>query len=149
MSDEEYRKIFQKKLKYYMTLNNKTQADLINDLGFSSSTISNWCTGLKLPRMGKIQLLADYFGINKSDLIEDKTITNDVVTIKSRTLEKQLLSSFNKLNDDNKKKAITYTENLLKIEEMENEHLLVKAAHNDFANDEEEQKLMREDLDEL
>lgn len=149
MSDEEYRKIFQKKLKYYMTLNNKTQADLINDLGFSSSTISNWCTGLKLPRMGKIQLLADYFGINKSDLIEDKTITNDVVTIKSRTLEKQLLSSFNKLNDDNKKKAITYTENLLKIEEMENEHLLVKAAHNDFAEDEKEQKLMQEDIDEL
>ena len=149
MSDEEYRKIFQKKLKYYMTLNNKTQADLINDLGFSSSTISNWCTGLKLPRMGKIQLLADYFGINKSDLIEDKTVTNDVVTIKSRALEKQLLSSFNKLNDDNKKKAITYTENLLKIEEMENEHLQVMAAHNDFAEDEEEQKLMQEDIDEL
>lgn len=63
--------------------------------------------------------------------------------------QKQLLSSFNKLNDDNKKKAITYTENLLKIEEMENEHLIVKAAHNDFAEDEKEQKLMQEDIDEL
>lgn len=72
MSDEQYREVFAKKFKYYMDLNNKTQADLINDLGISSSTISNWYTGQKLPRMGKIQMLADYFGINKSDLIEEK-----------------------------------------------------------------------------
>ena len=72
MSEEDYRKIFVKKLNYYMELNNKNQMDLMKDLGFSSSTVSNWCTGQKLPRMGKIQLLADYFGVNKSDLIEDK-----------------------------------------------------------------------------
>lgn len=74
MSDDLYKEIFSKKLKYYMELNNKTQADLINDLGVSSSTISNWCTGLKLPRMGKIQMLADYFHINKSDLIEEMPV---------------------------------------------------------------------------
>ncbi len=72
MSENDYRKIFVKKLNYYMSLNNKTQADLIKDLGYSSSTISNWCTGLKLPRMDKIETLANYFRINKSDLLEDK-----------------------------------------------------------------------------
>ena len=72
MSEEDYRKIFVKRLSYYMNLNNKNQMDLMKDLGLSSSTVSNWCTGQKLPRMGKIQMLADYFGINKSDLIEDK-----------------------------------------------------------------------------
>lgn len=72
MSEEDYRKIFVKKLNYYMELNNKNQMDLMKDLGLSSSTVSNWCTGQKLPRMGKIQMLADYFGINKSDLIEEK-----------------------------------------------------------------------------
>ena len=46
--------------------------DLMNDLHLSSSTVSNWCTGLKLPRMDKVQKLADYFRINKSDLIEEK-----------------------------------------------------------------------------
>ena len=55
-----------------MALNKKIQADLINDLGLSSSTISNWCTGLKLPRMDKIQMLANYFNIQISDLLEDK-----------------------------------------------------------------------------
>lgn len=72
MAEDEYKKIFSKNLKYYMNLFEKTQMDLIKDLGLSSSTVSNWCTGLKLPRMDKVQMLADYFGILKSDLIEDK-----------------------------------------------------------------------------
>lgn len=55
-----------------MELNNKNQMDLMNDLNLGSSTVSSWCTGQKLPRIGKIQLLADYFGVNKSDLLEDK-----------------------------------------------------------------------------
>lgn len=72
MSDEEYRKIFVRKLAYYMAKNEKNQSDLIRDLGLSSATVSSWCTGKKLPRMDKIQALADYFGIEKSDLLEEK-----------------------------------------------------------------------------
>lgn len=80
MSENEYKKIFSKNLRYYMNKNNKKQSDLINDLGFSSSTISNWCTGEKLPRMDKVQILADYFHINKSDLLEDKPTSNEEET---------------------------------------------------------------------
>lgn len=76
MAEEEYKKIFAKNLKRYMELHEKNQMDLMKDLHLSSSTVSNWCTGLKLPRMDKVQLLADYFGINKSDLIEDKPETD-------------------------------------------------------------------------
>lgn len=71
MAEDEYKKIFAKNLKYYMALNGKNQIDLMNDLKISSSTLSNWCTGLKLPRMDKVQMLADYFAINKSDLLEE------------------------------------------------------------------------------
>lgn len=80
MLDVDYKRIFTKQLKYYMDLNNKTQTDLMNDLGLSSSTVSSWCTGLKLPRMGKIQMLADYFGIEKSDLIEDRKLRSSMPT---------------------------------------------------------------------
>lgn len=73
MSENEYKLIFSKNLKHYLQINNKTQNDLVNDLGLSSSTVSNWCTGLKLPRMNKIEMLANYFNISKSDLLEDKT----------------------------------------------------------------------------
>lgn len=73
MAEDEYKRIFSKNLRKYMTINKKNQMDLMRDLGLSSSTVSNWCTGAKLPRMDKVQILADYFHILKSDLIEDKS----------------------------------------------------------------------------
>lgn len=76
MSQDEYKKIFAKKLKHYMALKGKTQKDLIEDLGFKSPTVSDWCNGKKLPRMDKLEILADYFGVNKSDLYEEKLPSN-------------------------------------------------------------------------
>ena len=55
-----------------MELCNKKQADIINDLGINKSAVSTWINGTRMPRMDKVQALADYFGINKSDLLEDK-----------------------------------------------------------------------------
>ena len=72
MSEEIYKKIFSKNLNYYMEKNQKTQSDIINDLGFNKSAVSTWCNGTRLPRMDKVDILAKYFDINRSDLIEDK-----------------------------------------------------------------------------
>ena len=74
--DDNYRKIFSNNLNYYMKINNKIQDDLVKDLGLMTSTISSWCNGQKLPRMDKIALLADYFGIHFSKLIEERTDNN-------------------------------------------------------------------------
>lgn len=72
MSSDEYKRIFSKNLNYYMSLNKKNQNDLIRDLGINKSSISTWCNGTRLPRMDKVQMLADYFGIDRSDLLEDR-----------------------------------------------------------------------------
>lgn len=77
MSEETYKKIFSKNLNRYMALNGKTQTDLINDLGFNKSAVSTWCNGTRLPRMDKVDTLARYFKINRSDLIEEKSLSND------------------------------------------------------------------------
>lgn len=69
--EEKYRKIFARNLLYYMEKFNKTQADIIVDLDINKSAISTWCNGTRMPRMDKVQKLADYFGINKSDLLEE------------------------------------------------------------------------------
>lgn len=71
MSDQDHKRIFSKNLKKYMDLYGKNQIDLMHDLGISSSTVSSWCTGTKMPRMGKIQMLADYFHIKNTDLMAD------------------------------------------------------------------------------
>lgn len=41
-------------------------------LGVSDKAVSTWENDLKFPRMGTIQKMAEYFHINKSDIIEDK-----------------------------------------------------------------------------
>lgn len=64
--------VFAKNLKYYMSINNKTRNDICEALGFSYYTFSDWINGKKYPRMDKVEKLANYFNILKSDLIEDK-----------------------------------------------------------------------------
>ena len=66
------REIFSKNLRHYLSINNKTQSDLSRDLKITTSTISDWVNAKKYPRMDKVQLLADYLGIKKSDLVENK-----------------------------------------------------------------------------
>lgn len=76
MGDDLQKKIFARNLTYFLNLNNKKQIDLSNELNIGLSTINSWCTGSKMPRMDKVQLLADYFGIGKTDLLDDKSQEN-------------------------------------------------------------------------
>ena len=48
-----------------------SQKELGQIAGVSDKAVSTWEQGLKEPRMGAIQKLADYFSIRKSDIIED------------------------------------------------------------------------------
>lgn len=65
--------IFAHNLKYFMEKQKKSRRDISNDLGISYYTVSDWVNGKKYPRMDKVEMLAKYFGVLKSDLIEDKT----------------------------------------------------------------------------
>jgi len=60
-----------KNLKYYLRLSGKSRREVCNDLGLVYSTFCDWVNGSKYPRIDKIEILANYFGILKSDLIED------------------------------------------------------------------------------
>jgi len=71
MSDS-IKRIFAKNLTRYIAQSGKTQKELADMLGVAQSTFNNWCTGVRYPRMDKVEQLARYFGIQKSDLIEEK-----------------------------------------------------------------------------
>ena len=64
--------IMAENLKYYMALYNKDRNQVCKDLNIKYSTFSEWINANKYPRIDKIELLADYFGIRKSDLIEKR-----------------------------------------------------------------------------
>lgn len=74
MSDNKQKEIFQKNLLKFLSSSDKTQKEVADAIGISPQTFNTWCQGIALPRMGKVQLLADYFHINKSDLIEERNV---------------------------------------------------------------------------
>lgn len=59
-------------LQYYMDKNGIDRNKLCADLGLKYTTVCGWLTAEKYPRIDKIEILANYFGINKSDLVEVK-----------------------------------------------------------------------------
>lgn len=67
------REVFSKNLNYFMSIKGVSQKELAEIVGVSKSTMNEWCTGKKYPRIDKIETLANYFGILKSDLIENKS----------------------------------------------------------------------------
>lgn len=66
------KEIFAENLRHYMKKKNLTQRELADIVGVSQPTVNEWLMGKKYPRINKIDRMADYFGILKSDLIEDK-----------------------------------------------------------------------------
>lgn len=71
-NDNLQKRIFAKNLNFYISKSNKQQNEVAKDLGFPPTTFNTWCVGKVMPKMGKVQALADYFGVLKSDLLEDK-----------------------------------------------------------------------------
>lgn len=68
------KEVFAKNLRYYMESRGKSQKELAEIVGVSAPTVNEWLKAKKYPRIDKIEILANYFGILKSDLIEDKSI---------------------------------------------------------------------------
>lgn len=77
MANDKYKKIFSKNLNYYMDLRHKIQDDFIRDLDINKSTISSWCNGTRIPKMDKVQEIADYLHINISDLLSENSINSN------------------------------------------------------------------------
>lgn len=65
------KEIMAKNLKKQMERKGVSSVEVCRTLGFKTSTFSNWMTAKIYPRIDKIEKLADYFGISKSDLVED------------------------------------------------------------------------------
>lgn len=72
MSDLGNKEIFAKNLNYYMNINKKNRSDVCRDLDIPYSTFTDWCNANIYPRIDKIEMLANYFDIKKSDLVENK-----------------------------------------------------------------------------
>lgn len=147
-----------------LSVKNIRPTELAEKTGLSKSTISHYMSGYTKPKSDKLFILAKALNVSEQWLMgldvsmtrfdaellnrENADIKTDSRKWNIQYFEKKMLVSFSKLTDENKKKSISYAENLLQNQMLE-EELTLKAAHNDNAEDAEEQRLMAEDLKDM
>lgn len=73
------KEVFSRNLLRLIKMSGKTQVEVAKYVKVSQGTISDWSSGRSYPRMDKVQLLAEYFGVNKSDLVEDVYVAKETV----------------------------------------------------------------------
>lgn len=111
--------IFAKNLNRLLILHDIRQSDLVEYFGVSKSTVSAWCAGAKIPRMDKIEALSKYFGVKKSDLLEDKQkeLASYAQRDKLSDEQKMLTEKLSKLTPENLALALEQIDSILRHQE--------------------------------
>lgn len=100
--DIQNKHILSRNLKRYITMSGKDRKEVARALNVPYSTLTDWINGNKYPRIDNIEKMAIYFGVSKSNLIEDfeqKKKDNDAMTdiIVRLRMDKDLLEVVNKI----------------------------------------------------
>ena len=66
------RKIFAQNLRRYMARYGEQQSDIAALLGVSRASVSDYCNGNQIPRMDKVQTLANHYNVSVSALLEER-----------------------------------------------------------------------------
>lgn len=123
LSEQDFNKIFAANLNHYLTINDKTQADLAKYIGVSTASVSNWCKGIKLPRMDKVDKMCSFFNIQRNDLMLDnsgsvESLSPATASIVNLTPDQQeLLADYELLNKEGQQEARKQVHNLTRLEE--------------------------------
>lgn len=72
MSSLGNKEVMAKNIRYYMEKRGLNAKDFSIELDFKYSTVLDWLNAKTYPRIDKIEMMANYFNIEKSDLVEDK-----------------------------------------------------------------------------
>jgi hypothetical protein len=121
MSDLGNKEVMALNIKYFMNINNVNQTEVCSALNLKMPTFSDWVNAKTYPRIDKIELMANYFGIEKSDLVENRDVYKKISYASNNPVpqitknELNLLKKYNKLNSVGKEKAIERIDELLSL----------------------------------
>lgn len=111
MNEIELKEVFSKNLKYLLDLKNVTKKELSDYLGVSESTVGKWALKKSLPRMGLIEKIANFFEVQKSDLLENKALANSTKKIQEQQQIKTIAAHFDgEMTKDEMNDIIKYIE---------------------------------------
>lgn len=97
----ENKEIMASNLKRLMDEHHKTADEICKFLGVPASTFSYWVNAKAYPRIDKIEMLANFFGVTKSELVEEHSTMEQL-----DKEQKVLFSDFNALSEEDKKFVI-------------------------------------------
>lgn len=116
MAESELRNRFACNLLTLLRTNNMKQSELASRLNVSRTTVSAWCAGLKIPRMDKIEEIADIFNVNVALLL---LTPSPAVIVKQEAPD--LVEEFVNLDEDDQKNVQRYIRFLLSAEKYHKE----------------------------
>lgn len=73
--DMENKAVLIKNLRRYLNLHQKTQREVAAAIDVTTGNFCDWMKGRSYPRVDKLQALANYFGVQMSDLIDDSNVS--------------------------------------------------------------------------
>lgn len=99
MNIQDNKEIMARNIMYQMEKKGVTIQQVCDALDFKYTTFRDWIKAITYPRIGKIEAMANYFGCEKSDLIEDKTIATHPVEMAERHFEMVMDEDLNEIFD--------------------------------------------------
>lgn len=75
------KKVFQTNLNSILSDKGMKQVDLAKRLGCTEATVSNWCLGIKHPRITMIDKIATALGVSTDDLLTDTSVSNEISSL--------------------------------------------------------------------
>lgn len=104
--------VFSENIRYYLSKSGETQREIAKVARVSEGTVCDWIKRRTYPRMDKIQLMAEHWGIQMSDLVEERSVDNQYYLQKEAKLIAEDLAKtpdvlvtfqkFQRLSDTNK-----------------------------------------------
>lgn len=119
MSDLGNKQIMSENIQRLMDSRGIDRNKICADLGFKYTTFTDWVKGKTYPRIDKIEMMAQYFGVNKSDLVEkhvetgyytDKDAADFAEMLRTRPGARLLFSAAKDISKDDLQKAVEYIE---------------------------------------
>lgn len=112
------KRIMSNNIKRHLAQRGLNVKDFSTEMDFKYTTVLDWVNAKTYPRIDKIELMARYFGVDKSDLVEEY---NPIKEKQSTT--KQILDNvFSKLETNRQDKVVSYAQS--ELDEQNKEKLV-------------------------
>ena len=129
MYENGQKSVFSENLNALLQKRKKTQKEAAAAIGVSPQTFNTWSKGIALPRMEKLEKLAEYFSIPKFALLEKQDIIGTYSegsskpvkvaghdkAVQSTPLDTQLLQYTVLLNEEGKERLVSRAKELIRL----------------------------------